>query len=56
MKHLCLLSLCAVGAVLCIENDFKGFDDNILFGINWPGSRLENAAAAELNKSQVFYK
>lgn len=24
-----------------IEHDYKGFDDSILFGINWPGSKNE---------------
>ncbi|XP_050347062.1 endoplasmic reticulum lectin 1 isoform X2 [Nymphalis io] len=36
MKSVCLLVISAV-AVLSIEHDFKGFDDSILFGINWPG-------------------
>lgn len=27
---------------ICIEHDLKGFDDSILFGINWPGAQ-ENA-------------
>lgn len=38
MKSLCLVILSAVG-VYSIEHDFKGFDDSILFGINWPGTQ-----------------
>ncbi|KAI5633905.1 glucosidase II beta subunit-like protein domain-containing protein [Phthorimaea operculella] len=38
MKCSVALLFCVVGAVLCIEHDFKGFDDSILFGINWPGA------------------
>lgn len=36
MKYLCLLLFSLIG-VLGIEHDFKGFDDSILFGIEWPG-------------------
>ncbi|XP_041988243.1 endoplasmic reticulum lectin 1 isoform X2 [Aricia agestis] len=39
-----------IGSSLCMENDFKGFDDTILFGINWPGSEIlgdENNILAE---------
>ncbi|XP_046962137.1 endoplasmic reticulum lectin 1 isoform X2 [Vanessa cardui] len=49
MKSVCLLVISAVG-VLSIEHDFKGFDDSILFGINWPGvqeslPKLEDGSA-----------
>lgn len=40
MKKLWYLLFSAIG-VLSIEHDFKGFDDSILFGIEWPGS-LDN--------------
>lgn len=38
MKCTWFVVLCAIGIALCIEHDFKGFDDSILFGINWPGA------------------
>ncbi|XP_023955101.2 endoplasmic reticulum lectin 1 isoform X2 [Bicyclus anynana] len=38
MKRLCLFVLSVSLCVCAIEHDFKGFDDNILFGILWPGS------------------
>ncbi|CAG4985733.1 unnamed protein product [Parnassius apollo] len=46
------LSTLAIGK--CIEHDFKGFDDSILFGINWPGSNdvLENVVDG-VNKPQA---
>ncbi|XP_063360142.1 endoplasmic reticulum lectin 1 isoform X1 [Cydia amplana] len=49
MRSLCLLVLTAVGFVLSIEHDYKGFDDSILFGINWPGAdeALENLVDGE---------
>ncbi|XP_063822799.1 endoplasmic reticulum lectin 1 isoform X1 [Ostrinia nubilalis] len=55
MRCLYLLSVCAFGFVLCIENDFKGFDDTILFGINWPGAPepVENLVDGEINKTQL---
>ncbi|CAH2991090.1 unnamed protein product [Chilo suppressalis] len=58
MKHICVFTVCAIGIVLCIEHDSRGFDDTILFGINWPGAPevLENLADGELNKSQVHNK
>lgn len=45
MKHLCLLLFSIVGAS-DIEHDFKGFDDSILFGIEWPGS-LDNLQVSD---------
>ncbi|CAH0750433.1 unnamed protein product [Diatraea saccharalis] len=58
MKHICLLTVCALGIALCIEHDSRGFDDTILFKINWPGAPdvLENLADNELNKSQTQKK
>lgn len=58
MKSLCLVILSAVG-VFSIEHDFKGFDDSILFGINWPGtqetlSNLEDESS--VNKNQEVLK
>lgn len=55
MKYLYLISVCAFSVGYCIEHDFKGFDDTILFGINWPGSPevLENLVEGEGNKPQV---
>ncbi|CAH2091726.1 unnamed protein product [Euphydryas editha] len=48
MKSLCLVILSAV----CIEHDFKGFDDCILSGINWPRSpeTLSSLEDESLNK------
>lgn len=38
MKSLAFVVLSyVVGYTFSIEHDFKGFDDSILFGINWPG-------------------
>lgn len=53
------LTLTVVGFVQCleglgsIEHDFRGFDDNILFSINWPGQpeTPEVVADGETNKS-----
>lgn len=52
MKCVWLLLIC-VGIVLCIEHDFKGFDDSILFGINWPGSKeaLDNIIEGDVSES-----
>ncbi|KAI8422737.1 hypothetical protein MSG28_006496 [Choristoneura fumiferana] len=49
MRGVCLLVLSVIGAVLSIEHDYKGFDDSILFGINWPGAQeaLENLVDGE---------
>ncbi|XP_026315422.1 endoplasmic reticulum lectin 1 isoform X3 [Hyposmocoma kahamanoa] len=51
MKCTWFVVLCAIGIALCIDHDFKGFDDSILFGINWPGAPdiLENLADGESN-------
>lgn len=38
MKRVCLFVLCVTVCAWCIEHDFKGFDDSILFGIVWPGT------------------
>lgn len=55
MRGVCLLVLGLIGAVLSIEHDYKGFDDSILFGINWPGAQeaLENLVDGEA-KPQVM--
>lgn len=37
MERTWFIVFCAIGVALSIEHDFKGFDDSILFGINWPG-------------------
>lgn len=39
MKSVWFLVLSALAVGYCIEHDFKGFDDSILFGINWPGEK-----------------
>ncbi|XP_049868358.1 endoplasmic reticulum lectin 1 isoform X2 [Pectinophora gossypiella] len=46
--------LCAIGIVVCIEHDFKGFDDSILFGINWPGPQevLDNIVDGDVSQNQ----
>ncbi|CAH0714622.1 unnamed protein product, partial [Brenthis ino] len=53
MKKLWYLLFSAIG-VLSIEHDFKGFDDSILFGIEWPGSldnlQISDEAWASKNK------
>lgn len=53
MKCIALFILSILGIVLCIEHDFKGFDDSILFGINWPGAHdvLENLVDGEPKQS-----
>lgn len=53
MKCIALFILSIFGIVLCIEHDFKGFDDSILFGINWPGAPdvLENLVDGEPKQS-----
>ncbi|KAL0831551.1 hypothetical protein ABMA28_002342 [Loxostege sticticalis] len=58
MRYLCFLSVCAFGIASCIEHDFKGFDDTILFGINWPGNpeTLENLVEGDVNKPQLQNK
>ncbi|XP_052756040.1 endoplasmic reticulum lectin 1 isoform X2 [Galleria mellonella] len=47
-----VLGFCAVQFVLCIGHDFKGFDDTILFGINWPGApeNIENLVDGDVSK------
>lgn len=50
MKGIWLLCLCFLKYSFCIDHDFKGFDDSILFGINWPGNQeLENLIDGEIN-------
>lgn len=50
MKRIWIMCLCVIKLTSCIEHDFKGFDDSILFGINWPGSKdLENLVDGEIN-------
>ncbi|KAM3963742.1 endoplasmic reticulum lectin 1 isoform 2-T2 [Aphomia sociella] len=58
MTRLLLMGLCAVKFVLCIEHDFKGFDDTILFGINWPGApeNIEKLADGDVVKSEFQNK
>ncbi|XP_013185274.1 endoplasmic reticulum lectin 1 isoform X2 [Amyelois transitella] len=53
-----IVSLCFVGFVSCIEHDYKGFDDTILFSINWPGSpeNLENLVEGNTRNSQLQKK
>ncbi|XP_072939191.1 endoplasmic reticulum lectin 1 isoform X2 [Epargyreus clarus] len=54
------LILCVVGVVQCFEglgsinHDFRGFDDNILFSIKWPGQldTPEIVGDGENNKSE----
>lgn len=55
MKCISLYILSILGTGLCIEHDFKGFDDSILFGIDWPGAPdvLENLVDGESNPSNV---
>lgn len=55
MEHYLILLISAIGLALCIEHDFKGFDDTILFGINWPGKpeNLENLVDGESITPQV---
>ncbi|KAJ0175790.1 hypothetical protein K1T71_008949 [Dendrolimus kikuchii] len=48
-----VLISCIVGYTLCIEHDFKGFDDSILFGINWPGENYIVDLTDETNKEQL---
>lgn len=52
-----IVMLSLVYSCIGIEHDFKGFDDSILFGINWPGNPNlnENFVDGEKNKSQVIY-
>ncbi|XP_045495294.1 endoplasmic reticulum lectin 1 isoform X1 [Colias croceus] len=38
MKGFLICFVYIFGTIFCIEQDFKGFDDSILFTINWPGS------------------
>ncbi|XP_075224745.1 endoplasmic reticulum lectin 1 isoform X2 [Lycorma delicatula] len=35
--HLTLLWWTVISLILCVHGDFKGFDDTVLFKINWPG-------------------
>ncbi|XP_053612554.1 endoplasmic reticulum lectin 1 isoform X2 [Plodia interpunctella] len=54
MNNIIALSLFCVALVSCIEHDLKGFDDSILFAINWPGSpeNLENLVESDTTHSQ----
>ncbi|XP_068632451.1 endoplasmic reticulum lectin 1 isoform X2 [Battus philenor] len=54
MKKVWFIVISAIVLVECIEHDFKGFDDNILFSINWPGTNdaLEKEAE-EASKPQT---
>ncbi|KOB76294.1 putative xtp3-transactivated protein b [Operophtera brumata] len=54
MKNYWLPFLSVIGFVLCIEHDFKGFDDSIQFGINWPGKpeNLEGLVEGEAKEQQ----
>lgn len=56
MKHYVPVFLCVIGLVLCIDHDFKGFDDTILFGIKWPGKpeNLDNLVDGEFTAPQVI--
>ncbi|CAH3876675.1 unnamed protein product [Pieris brassicae] len=42
--NILFLSFLIIGSAFAVQHDFKGFDDTILFSINWPGSpeALEN--------------
>jgi hypothetical protein len=41
MRSHWILTATVVGFCCCVNgNDFKGFDDNILFSLNWPGAEL----------------
>ncbi|XP_059055474.1 endoplasmic reticulum lectin 1 isoform X2 [Achroia grisella] len=52
MLNTLLLVFCAVQLDLGVGHDFKGFDDTILFGINWPGTpeNIENLIDGDANK------
>lgn len=54
MKCTWFVVLCAIGFALCIDHDYKGFDDSILFGINWPGAPdiLENLADGDIKNAE----
>ncbi|CAG9119227.1 unnamed protein product [Plutella xylostella] len=57
MQATWLLIALVLKAVSCIEHDFKGFDDSILFSINWPGSQesidnLVDGGSNEANKEK----
>lgn len=54
MRGIWVLCLCVVKVASNIEHDFRGFDDSILFGINWPGSQdIQNLVDGEVNKLEV---
>lgn len=54
MRASWIICLCVVKLALCIEHDFKGFDDSILFGINWPGSTDDqNLVDGDVQKVEV---
>lgn len=54
MRCVLVLCLCVVKLVSSIEHDFKGFDDTILFGINWPGNQdIQHLVDGEVNKLEV---
>lgn len=37
-----LINYLSICSIFVKANDYKGFDDNILFNFNWPGSDAEN--------------
>ncbi|XP_026732359.1 endoplasmic reticulum lectin 1 isoform X1 [Trichoplusia ni] len=54
MRGSWVICLCVVKLALCIEHDFKGFDDSILFGINWPGSTdIQNLVDGDVQKVEL---
>nr|XP_049696424.1 endoplasmic reticulum lectin 1 isoform X2 [Helicoverpa armigera] len=54
MKGIWVLCLCLVKVASSIEHDFKGFDDTILFGINWPGSQdIQHLVDGEVSKLEL---
>lgn len=57
MKHSWFVFANIVSFVLCIEHDFKGFDDSILFALNWPGrpESAENLVEGETIEPQVQF-
>ncbi|KAH9644119.1 hypothetical protein HF086_015449, partial [Spodoptera exigua] len=54
MRCIWVLCLCFVKLASSIEHDFKGFDDTILFGINWPGNQdIQHLVDGEVNKLEL---
>lgn len=53
--NILFLTLQILGSVLSIQHDYKGFDDTIIFSINWPGSpeALENLVDNKEVKPEV---